>query len=59
MDAASSGNIDIVKILFKAGANLNLQDQESETALMKAILQHRTDVVKFLIENGADHKPKK
>jgi ankyrin repeat protein len=58
MQAASSANLELVKLLVDAGADLNSEDQQGRTALDEAETythsseEHRT-VVAFLKERGA------
>jgi len=51
--AASSGNIDIVKLLVKKGADVNARDKDGITALMEASIMGHVDVVKELLEESA------
>jgi ankyrin repeat protein len=50
----SLGNIEIVKILIEADANVNATDFFGKTALMIASSKNNIDIAKLLIENGAD-----
>lgn len=54
--AARHGNLDIVKLLIKAGANLDFQMEEldRDTALMIAAANGNFEIVKTLVEAGAD-----
>ena len=58
MQAASSANLELVKLLVNAGADLNPEDQNGRTALDEAEMythsseEHRA-VVAFLKERGA------
>jgi len=52
--ASVKGNIDIVKILIKNGADINAASPTKETALMYAAMRGNKDVVEILIKNGAD-----
>jgi len=54
IDAARNGNIDKVKELLDAGANVNYQDEDKLTPIMYAILGERLDIVKELIARAAD-----
>jgi len=45
---------DIVKLLIKYGANINLQDNDGCTVLMCAILKQEVRVVKLLIKSHCD-----
>ena len=48
MHASLFGYIEIVKELIKAGANLNIQDVDGETALDRAKEKGFDDIVEFL-----------
>lgn len=52
--AASVGNIEAIRILLAAGANINGRDIEGRTALMVALQEGRLTVADALIELGAD-----
>jgi len=54
--AASSGHADDVRVLTRmsAGANDNAQRNDGVSALHVASRTGRTDIVKLLLENGAD-----
>ncbi len=64
MQAASSANLELVKLLLDAGADLNAEDSSGQTALDAAAMyansseQNRT-VVAFLKERGAKRGNKK
>lgn len=45
---------DVVKALIRAGANVNVQTVQGDTAMMYAVHAGRGDMVKILLENGAD-----
>ena len=47
-------NLQMVMALISAGAGVNVQDEEGETALMKAIDLGKVEVVRVLLEAGAD-----
>src|SRR3954453_7066647 len=51
--AAAYGNLEIVKLLIKARANLNGQVAYGDVALIKAIEHGNTDILVYLIEQGA------
>ena len=52
--AALYGHLNVVKILIDNGVDIDVLDEdESETPLMKASFLGRYDVVKFLLQNGA------
>lgn len=57
--AAMRGRLDAVKLLLKAGANINIETQpilteSGRTPLCLALATNQTEVALFLIENGAD-----
>lgn len=49
MLAVSHGNMDMVKMLLAAGADINIQDEDGSTALMCAAEHGRIDIVKILL----------
>jgi ankyrin repeat protein len=54
MRLSSTGGNELITILLKAGADINLGDANGETPLMKASRSRKTRTVKLLLENGAD-----
>jgi len=53
--AAFHGNLKIVKELADEGVNLNCQDQKGYTPLATAVMQGKSEVVKFLLgHDGVD-----
>jgi RNA polymerase sigma factor (sigma-70 family) len=61
MNAASGGQVDLVRFLLDHGANINFQNDRhpqkrlrGETALMRAALNDHREVVELLIQRGAD-----
>ena len=52
--SASSGHLEIVKILIKEGADIDAQDKDGITALMEASVMGHLKVVNALLDNGAD-----
>ena len=56
MLAAISGNTTALALLLARGAQLDAKDVHGWTALMKAVALGDTEMVKFLLEAGADAK---
>ena len=54
--ACSAGNLDYVKILIDAGANVNYVNEYGMTSLYAAIISENPDVVMYLLQKGADFK---
>src|SRR5689334_12684732 len=55
MEAAHSGNVEVVRTLIENKADLNVKETANgQTALMFAAAADRIDVVKLLLEHGAD-----
>lgn len=54
--SAQEGNLDLVKIALKYGANINTHNHSdnNETALHYAIQYSHIDVIRYLIKQGAD-----
>lgn len=53
-NAVDLASPSIIRVLVKAGANVNAPDKRGLTPLVRAITSNTTDVVKTLIELGAD-----
>jgi uncharacterized protein len=53
MIAARRGDLDIVKALLNAGADINTKNRFGDTALTKAVYKGHTDVVQVLLDAGA------
>ena len=51
--AAYRGNIKILDLLYRAGADLNLTSKTGAGPLYLAIKQDRIEVVKYLIERNS------
>ena len=51
---AGDGDLDKVKAEIDSGKDVNSKDIAGQTALMYASEQGRLEVVKYLVENGAD-----
>jgi ankyrin repeat protein len=55
MTCAGTGTLDAVRALIAAGANVKAKEPaQNQTALMWAIAEHHPEVVRVLIERGAD-----
>ena len=54
MYAVGARNIDSVKYLLEKGADVNAQDKNNNTALVKAVLDGETEIINALIDAGAD-----
>lgn len=52
--ASSQGNLELVKIILDAGADINQKDNLGITALHSSIRKKHEDVYKFLRSNGAE-----
>lgn len=48
-------SLPIVKLVVKAGANINYENEFGQTALNEAILLEIYDVALYLLQNGADY----
>lgn len=53
-EASHEGNIDIVSLLLKNGADVNALNEGGSTPLMLASMQGHVEIVKLLVKNGAD-----
>ncbi|MDF2192871.1 ankyrin repeat domain-containing protein [Paraflavitalea sp. CAU 1676] len=54
MYAAEQGQVELLKLLLKAGASPNIKDQEGKTALYYAVQEEKEACVKALLEAGAN-----
>ncbi len=54
MRRAEIGDMESVRFLVTAGADVNLKDRGGENALMKAARARKRRIVEFLIASGAD-----
>jgi uncharacterized protein len=55
MTAAKGGDVESVRVLADAGAKIDTRDPAfQQTALMMAVREGRTEVVRFLVERHAD-----
>ena len=53
MDITDEDLINIIKYLVEKGANVNYEDEDGNSLLLRAILNDRFNIVKYLVENGA------
>ena len=53
-EAASTGNLEILKYLHENGAEINSRNNYGNTALNLAFKKGIKDITKYLIDNGAD-----
>ena len=53
-DAAHSGNIEAVKKHLAAGADVNAIDHEGNTPLHHAVYNDQTEIIRLLIDKGAE-----
>ena len=59
MEAASAGHVGVAKILLDRGAGINTHSNEfKESALTLACYKGHLEMVKFLLEAGADQEHK-
>lgn len=53
--SAISGNAAVASVLLQAGADVNVRDKAGKTPLMVAVLNNHVELVKLLLDSGADH----
>lgn len=57
--ACVRGSLEIVRIIFDSGVDIEIKDSvDEETPLLMATSSGKTDVMKFLLERGADMNAK-
>lgn len=54
MNAATNGQVEVVRLLADRGADLNHRAKYGLTAVMLAVVPGHRDVVRILVEAGAD-----
>jgi hypothetical protein len=54
MDAAVAGELPLVDALLDAGAEVNLQSKNGQTALMLAVGEGQAESVRELLDRGAE-----
>jgi ankyrin repeat protein len=52
--ATVNGNLKIIRTLIEAGANVNAQDADGKTPIVKAIECNHEELVQFFLFAGAD-----
>lgn len=53
VSACTHRNLDLVKLLLEAGADIDAETPNGQTGLMRAVFNGDIEVIGFLIENGA------
>lgn len=56
MIASFCNSINVAKLLIKHRADVNLADDDGFTALMYAAMKNSSEIILFLLQNGADKK---
>lgn len=56
IEASKSGLMDLVKFLVSKGADVNYQNEFSQSAFSESIMQKRYEISYYLLENGADYE---
>ena len=59
LDAATKGDLKLVKELLGKGAYVNVRDPDGRTPLTEAIWSNNVELVKLLLEHGANPNSKK
>jgi cytohesin len=54
LEAARSGDLDMVKRLLAEGVSPNVEDENGQTALHAAVCTRNIEMVKFLVAQGSD-----
>lgn len=52
--ACEEGNFNVAKVLIQLGVDVNKTGDEGHTPLMEAVMWQRKNIVRLLIDNGAD-----
>lgn len=53
--AAKLGNVEIIKLLIKHGANIHRTNGSGYSPLHQAVFHNHLEVAKMLLDIGADH----
>jgi hypothetical protein len=56
MKAATTGKLDMVKLLVENGADLNYMNEYKQSALSQSIIQRNYDIIIYLLNQGVDYK---
>lgn len=56
MLASKTGNLDLVELLVKKGADLNYKNKHNQSAFSESIMTSRYNVAYYLLVNGIDYK---
>jgi ankyrin repeat protein len=54
LEGARNGQLQVVQTLLAKGANVNIRNNEGQTALISAVKNNKKEVVKVLLKKGAD-----
>ena len=54
LTASKNGNLEYVKLAIAQGANINAKDEKGSTALHWATYYEHTDIIRFLLMQGAN-----
>ncbi len=57
LHAVLAGNLDAVRVLLAAGANVDEAGPDGVTALMLALIKRHEEITLFLLDQGADPNP--
>jgi ankyrin repeat protein len=52
--AARRGDVELVRLLIKRGAQVDAADEHGQTALMDAVMANQVETARVLLEAGAD-----
>lgn len=58
MWAATTGNLELVDLLLRSGANVNAENKSGYRALFRAVNKGHVSIVKLLLVSGADARAK-
>jgi ankyrin repeat protein len=54
LTAADNGDLELVKLCLDRGIDINIQDKYRDTALLLSCKEQHTEIVKYLLDRGAD-----